>query len=81
MAEQKTTEQYQVLDSTGRASLKEAELTQSGVVEMIDHLTYANYKHNRKLSPEITPEQWAKYGGFPKGSVEKMEVKFQKEEV
>jgi hypothetical protein len=66
VAEQKTTVQYETGDS---APLKEAEI--------VDHLTYANYKHNRKLSPEVRPSQWQAHGGFPKGSVERMEVKFQ----
>lgn len=27
--------------------------------EIVDWLTYSNYVHNRRRSPEVTPEQWA----------------------
>ena len=27
--------------------------------EIIDTLIYINYKHNRELSPHITPDRWA----------------------
>jgi|TARA_B110000263_G_C14781421_1_gene273395 hypothetical protein len=47
--------------------------------DLIDVLTYANYRHNRTLSPDIKWEQWDLYGGYPKGSVERMEKQFQKE--
>ncbi len=30
------------------------------VAELLDELTYANYKFNRQRSPDITPEQWSK---------------------
>jgi len=30
---------------------------------IIDELTYINYKHNRQLSPEVTPERWVKVYG------------------
>ena len=31
--------------------------------DIIDHLTYSNYAFNRDISPNITPEQWAKLFG------------------
>ena len=31
--------------------------------ELIDHLTYANYSHNRRISPNISPARWAKIYG------------------
>jgi hypothetical protein len=44
---------------------------------LLDNLTYYCYRHNRKLSPEISPEQWARIFG----STEAFEVRFQKEQV
>ena len=43
---------------------------------IVDYLTYSNYRHNRNLSPHITPEQWAKCG-YP--NVTAMEAKYQTE--
>ena len=43
---------------------------------IVDYLTYANYRHNRTISPHITPEQWAKCG-YP--NVTAMEAKYQAE--
>ena len=31
--------------------------------DIIDHLTYSNYAFNRDISPNVTPEQWAKLFG------------------
>lgn len=44
--------------------------------ELVDHLIYMSYRHNRKLSPEITPEMWARIFG----PTEAMEAQFQQEE-
>ncbi len=44
--------------------------------EVVDYLTYCSYRHNRKLSPTITPEQWAKIFG-PR--TQAMEERFQQE--
>lgn len=44
--------------------------------EILDKLTYWSYAHNRRISPEITPEQWATvWPGAPA-----LEAKFQEEE-
>lgn len=43
--------------------------------DLIDHLTYASYKHNRNISPHITPEQW----GTIFHNVEQLEKKYQQE--
>ena len=44
--------------------------------ELVDILTYANYKHNRQLDPSISAERWEKVYG---PSVYAMEKKFQEE--
>jgi hypothetical protein len=44
--------------------------------QIIDELTYVNYRANRGYSPEITPERWEKVYG-PK--VYRMEQRFQME--
>jgi hypothetical protein len=44
--------------------------------EMIDELTYINYRHNRELSPQISVERWAAIYG-PKS--EYMETRYQRE--
>ena len=41
--------------------------------QVVDFLTYANYAHNRSLSPEISPERWAKIYS----DASKLEAKFQ----
>jgi hypothetical protein len=41
--------------------------------EVVDYLTYCNYAHNRRISPHITPERWAKI--YPNAAA--MEAKFQ----
>ena len=43
--------------------------------QLVDALTYANYKFNRMRSPEITPEQWAKI--YPQA--EQLEERYQRE--
>jgi hypothetical protein len=43
---------------------------------LIGYLTYRSYAHNRKLSPEVTPEQWETVFG---ASVKEMEARFQRE--
>lgn len=44
--------------------------------EIVDYLTYVNYRHNRQISPAVTVEQWEKIYG---PNVHKMEAKFQEE--
>jgi len=46
--------------------------------ELIDELTYTNYKYNRDRSPEITPEQWKVVYG---GRITKMEARYQHEKL
>ena len=41
--------------------------------QVVDYLTYANYAHNRRMSPEISPERWANI--YPDAA--KLEAKFQ----
>ena len=42
---------------------------------IVSELTYRSYAHNRMISPEITPERWAKvFAGAAQ-----MEERFQKE--
>jgi hypothetical protein len=43
--------------------------------QIIDELTYINYKANRERRPDITPEKWAKI--YP--NVKLMEIRFQYE--
>lgn len=42
---------------------------------LIDHLTYASYRHNRNISPGTTPEQWKVIFN----NVDEMEKKYQQE--
>lgn len=44
---------------------------------LIDYLTYCNYRYNRDISPHITPEQWKTV--FPSDVVDAMEKKYQEE--
>ena len=43
--------------------------------ELMDELTYANYKHNRGRAPEIPPERWKKIYA----NVDAMEARYQRE--
>jgi len=45
--------------------------------QIIADLTYANYRHNRTISPEVTPERWVKVYG-PKTM--EMEKRYQEEQ-
>ncbi len=47
------------------------------LTELIDELTYRNYEHNRRISPHVTPERWAKSYG---PTVAAMEERFQREQ-
>ena len=49
------------------------QMSELGIVE---YLTYCNYKHNRGLSPDVTPEQWAKVYG---PSTTQFEARYQRE--
>ena len=44
---------------------------------IIDSLTYINYKHNRELSPDITPDRWALVYG--EAEVKEMEKAYTQE--
>ena len=43
--------------------------------QLVDELTYINYKHNRNHSPDRTPEQWARV--YP--NAEALEKRYQDE--
>ena len=43
---------------------------------IVDDLTYGNYAHNRRRSPEVTPERWIKVYGEP---AVQMEERFKRE--
>ena len=45
-------------------------------VEIVDELTYRSYAENRRRSPDISPERWAKVFGV--GAVQ-MEERFHSE--
>lgn len=45
--------------------------------EIIDDLTYCNYRHNRRLRPDISPERWVKVYG---PNAVAMEERFQEEQ-
>lgn len=45
--------------------------------KIIDHLTYCSYRHNRNISPNVTPEQW-KSIFF---NVDEMEARYQREKL
>ena len=38
---------------------------------IIDHLTYSSYAHNRDLSPDVSPERWAKLFGPSSAAMER----------
>lgn len=52
------------------------DLEKESVPSIIADLTYANYKHNRTISPNTTPQQWVKVYG-PKAL--EMEKRFEQE--
>ncbi len=45
--------------------------------EIVDYLTYQNYAHNRRISPNVTPAQWEKVYG---PSVWDLEEQYQAEQ-
>jgi len=45
---------------------------------VVSELTYLSYAHNRCLSPEITPERWARIFGE---HTAELEARFQAEQV
>ncbi len=48
------------------------------LAELIDELTYRNYAHNRRISPNVSPERWAKSYG---PTVAALEERFLREHV
>ena len=44
--------------------------------QVVDYLVYANYAHNRRIAPDVTPKRWEKVYG---PSVWEMEEQFQRE--
>ena len=51
-------------------------MQQISVEELLSELAYANYAYNRRRSPRVTPEQWAKVYGEKAGE---MEERYQRE--
>lgn len=45
--------------------------------QLVSDLTYLNYAHNRRISPDVSPERWARIYGADK--VNSMEARFQSE--
>lgn len=50
---------------------------QQGYGNLIDELTYSNYRHNRTISPDVTPEEWKAVYSFT--NVDALERRFQAE--
>ena len=44
--------------------------------DLVDELIYRSYEHNRKIAPNITPEEWRKLFG---DAVDRLEERFQRE--
>lgn len=42
---------------------------------LVDELIYSNYRHNRTISPEVTPQEWTSV--FPRW--EQLEARYQAE--
>jgi hypothetical protein len=53
------------------------DITDVNPKEVVSSLIYVNYKHNRTISPEVTPEQWEPVYG-PKAT-QRMEAQLQAE--
>jgi len=61
-----------------RPDLQSISMTDETFHRLISDLTYFNYRHNRRLTPETMPEQWALLYG---PQTEAMEARFQKEQL
>lgn len=46
------------------------------LIDLVDELTYRNYRHNRNISPNITVERWEKCYG---PNTQAMETRYQQE--
>ena len=60
----------------GQDVIDGSDLSDEDMAELIDSLTYSSYRHNREISPEVTPERWQKVFG---PSTDAMEQKYQGE--
>ena len=60
----------------GQDVIDGSDLSDEDIAELIDSLTYSSYRHNREISPEVTPERWRKVFG---PSTDAMEQKYQGE--
>lgn len=50
--------------------------TKQSPASIVDELTYSNYAFNRRRSPQITPERWARVFGAQSAA---LEARFQAE--
>ena len=66
----------EVVDRGQRNAIDGSDLSDEDMAELIDSLTYSSYRHNREISPEVTPERWQKVFG---PSTDAMEQKYQGE--
>jgi hypothetical protein len=66
----------EVVDQGQRNAIDGSDLSDADIAELIDSLTYSSYRHNREISPEVTPERWRKVFG---PSTDAMEQKYQGE--
>ena len=66
----------EVVDRGQRNAIDGSDLSDADIAELIDSLTYSSYRHNREISPEVTPERWRKVFG---PSTDAMEQKYQGE--
>ena len=66
----------EVVDRGQRNAIDGSDLSDEDMAELIDSLTYSSYRHNREISPEVTPERWRKVFG---PSTDAMEQKYQGE--
>jgi valyl-tRNA synthetase len=55
--------------------MKDSRRNRRNATKVIDDLTYASYRHQRTISPHITPEQWVTI--FPTSAL--MEARWQEE--
>lgn len=60
------------------ASLPTFPDTIDGLIDLVDELTYINYRHNRNLSPHISVERWELVYGAPAPA---MEARYQAEKL
>lgn len=57
--------------------LERTNLTAGSVESLVDYLTYANYRHNRRISPDVPVREWRLVYGDE--AVSRMERRFQED--